>query len=81
MHGGAAGSGRRPGNRSALRHGRYGRELIEFRRAMRELLRDSAETLELVHAIGVSGEVCAGGSGFLGRGGLQADQAAWHSNR
>jgi hypothetical protein len=48
MHGGAVGSGARPGNRNALKHGRYGRELVEFRRAMRELLRETAETLELV---------------------------------
>ena len=34
------------GNRNALRHGRYTRELIEFRRTVRELLRESAEKLE-----------------------------------
>jgi len=48
MHGGAAGSGAPAGNRNALKHGRYGRELTEFRRTVRELLRDSAETLDLV---------------------------------
>ena len=48
MHGGAVGSGARPGNQNALRHGRYSRELIEFRQTMRELLRDSTEKLELV---------------------------------
>ena len=48
MHGGAIGSGARPGNRNALRHGRYTRELIEFRQMMRELLRESAEKLELI---------------------------------
>ncbi len=32
MHGGAPGSGAQPGNRNALKHGRYTRELIEFRR-------------------------------------------------
>jgi hypothetical protein len=48
MHGGAHGSGARPGNRNALRHGRYSRELIEFRQAMRELLRNSAEKIALV---------------------------------
>jgi uncharacterized protein YjcR len=47
MHGGAAGSGAPAGNRNALKHGRYTRELIEFRRAVRELLRESAEKLEL----------------------------------
>ena len=35
MHGGAAGSGAQAGNRNALRHGRYSRELIELRRAVR----------------------------------------------
>jgi hypothetical protein len=48
MHGGAIGSGARPGNRNALRHGRYSLELLEFRRVIRELLRESAEKLELV---------------------------------
>ena len=48
IHGGTAGSGARPGNRNALRHGRDSRELIEFRRAVRELLRESAEKPQLV---------------------------------
>jgi hypothetical protein len=48
MHGGAAGSGARPGNRNALRHGKYSYEMLEFRRAARELLRESAEKIELV---------------------------------
>jgi hypothetical protein len=48
MHGGAAGSGAQPGNRNAFKHGRYSREVLEFRQAMRELLRESAEKLELV---------------------------------
>ncbi|MFO1075871.1 MAG: hypothetical protein U1E17_24835 [Geminicoccaceae bacterium] len=48
MHGGAPGSGARTGNRNALKHGGYTLEQIEFRRAMRELLRKSAEKLELV---------------------------------
>ena len=43
MHGGAP-----AGNRNALKHGRYSREVLEFRRAMRELLRENAEKLELV---------------------------------
>ena len=43
MHGGAAGSGAPAGNRNALKHGRYTRELIEFRRAVRKLLRESAD--------------------------------------
>ena len=48
MHGGAKGSGARTGNRNALKHGRYSQETIEFRRVMRELLRESDEMLELV---------------------------------
>jgi hypothetical protein len=48
MHGGAHGSGAQPGNRNALKHGRYSRELIELRRAVRELLRENAAKLELV---------------------------------
>jgi uncharacterized protein YjcR len=47
MHGGATGSGAPAGNRNALKHGRYTRELTDFRRAVRELLRESAEKLEL----------------------------------
>ena len=33
MHGGGTGSGAQAGNRNALKHGRYSRELIELRRA------------------------------------------------
>jgi glucans biosynthesis protein len=47
MRGGAKGSGAPPGNRNALRHGRYKQELTEFRRTIRKLLRESAEKLEL----------------------------------
>ena len=43
MHGGAAGSGGQPGNRNALQHGRYSREVVELRRALRELLEDNAQ--------------------------------------
>ena len=48
MHGGAKGSGARAGNRNALKHGRYTRELVEFQRSVSELLRESAEKLELI---------------------------------
>ena len=48
MHGGATDSGAPAGNRNALKHGCYSREILEFRRAMRELLRATAEKLELV---------------------------------
>ena len=47
MHGGATGSGAKPGNRNALKNGGYARELIESRRVLRELLRENAEKLEL----------------------------------
>jgi hypothetical protein len=48
MHGGAIGSGAQPGNRNAFKHGRFTRELLEFQRSIRELLRESAEKLERV---------------------------------
>ena len=48
MHGGAVGSGAQAGNRNALRHGRYSQELIELRRAVRQLLRENSAKLELV---------------------------------
>ena len=48
MHGGATGSGAQAGNRNALKHGRYTRELLEFKRSVRELLRESAAKLEMV---------------------------------
>lgn len=38
MHGGAAGSGAPMGNQNALRHGRYTREAIAEREAIRSLL-------------------------------------------
>jgi hypothetical protein len=46
LHGGGAGSGAQAGNRSAFKHGRYTRDLTEFRRLVRELMRESAEKLE-----------------------------------
>jgi len=48
MHGGAKGSGAPAGNWNALKHGCYSREVLEFRLAMRELLRENVERLELV---------------------------------
>jgi glucans biosynthesis protein len=47
MHGGAKGSGGQPGNRNALKHGRYTREAVEFRRLLRELAREARELLEI----------------------------------
>jgi len=48
MHGGAEGSGARVGNRNALKHGRYSREIVEFRRRVRKLLREASELIEIV---------------------------------
>jgi hypothetical protein len=47
MHGGATGSGAPAGNRNAFRHGRYAGEMLEFRRAVRELLREADELIEM----------------------------------
>ena len=47
MHGGARGSGAPAGNRNALKHGRYSHEAIEFRRAMRALVRAAGELIEI----------------------------------
>jgi uncharacterized protein YjcR len=41
MHGGAAGSGAPKGNKNALKHGRYTREAIEFRKALSALMQDA----------------------------------------
>jgi len=41
MHGGAPGSGAPRGNKNALKHGRYTREVIKERRQLRALLRQS----------------------------------------
>jgi hypothetical protein len=48
MHGGAEGSGARGNNRNALKHGRYSREIVEFRRRVRKLLREASELIEIV---------------------------------
>lgn len=45
MHGGAEGSGAPAGNQNALKHGRFTREAMAERRALRELLREVGETL------------------------------------
>jgi hypothetical protein len=36
------------GNRNALKHGQWSRELLELRRAVRELVHANAEAIELV---------------------------------
>ena len=38
MHGGAKGSGGQPGNKHALKHGRYSTEAVHERRDYRELM-------------------------------------------
>ena len=38
MHGGAEGSGSPKGNKNALKHGRYTREAIQRRKALRDLV-------------------------------------------
>ena len=45
MHGAFCGAP--PGNRNALKHGRYSRELLELRRAVRALVRGNKEAVEL----------------------------------
>lgn len=47
MHGGAKGNGAPAGNCNALKHGRYSREAIEFRRRMQELVREARELIEI----------------------------------
>jgi uncharacterized protein YjcR len=48
MHGGAAGSGAPAGNQNALRHGMYSRDTLEFKKHMRNLLRDGRDAIEKV---------------------------------
>ena len=45
MHGGAAGSGAPKGNKNALKHGKYTREMLELRREMAQLMREAKQTL------------------------------------
>jgi uncharacterized protein YjcR len=45
MHGGAPGSGAPRGNKNALKHGFFTREVIAERRQLRELLRQSRNLL------------------------------------
>ena len=46
-----AGSGAPQGNRNALKRGRYTAELRAFRRALRALMREADEALELTDGI------------------------------
>jgi uncharacterized protein YjcR len=45
LNGGASGSGAPPGNKNALKHGRFTREKKAERRRVQELLRQSRQTL------------------------------------
>ena len=45
MHGAFCGAPK--GNRNALKHGRWSRELLELRRAVRELVSANAEAIKL----------------------------------
>ncbi len=46
MHGGAEGSGAPKGNKNALKHGLYTREVLEERRRIRNLMADARKTLK-----------------------------------
>jgi uncharacterized protein YjcR len=48
MHGGALGSGAPPGNKNALKHGRYTREAIAERRQLSALLRQSRSLIQRI---------------------------------
>ena len=46
MHGGAKGSGAPKGNQNALKHGKFTKENLEFRKKVQELYREGKEMLE-----------------------------------
>ncbi len=46
MHGGAEGSGAPKGNQNALKHGRFTKEAIDQRKAMRKLIREAEQLFE-----------------------------------
>lgn len=48
MHGGAAGSGAPKGNRNALKNGRFTREAIAPRKALRSLIRQARKLVEQI---------------------------------
>jgi len=48
MHGGAPGSGAPPGNKNALKHGRYSAEAITRRRQLRLLMRENRRLIEIM---------------------------------
>ena len=61
MHGGAAGSGAREGNRNALKHGRYTAEAVASRRLVRELVRAARALVGEVESGGRRGPGCCRG--------------------
>lgn len=48
MHGGAEGSGAPAGNQNALKHGRFTREAMAERRALRALIREASDFLKRI---------------------------------
>jgi glucans biosynthesis protein len=48
MHGGAPGSGAPPGNKNALKHGRFTHEALAERKKIRELIRESRKLIRMI---------------------------------
>jgi uncharacterized protein YjcR len=48
MHGGAKGSGAKPGNKNALKHGAYSKEMLAFHRSIKQAIKDSKQMLNIV---------------------------------
>ena len=48
MHGGAEGSGAPAGNQNALKHGRFTREAMAERRALRALIREASDFVKRI---------------------------------
>lgn len=49
MHGGAAGNGAPIGNKNALKHGCYTKEMIAFRRMLNQLIRSCDDTNKMIN--------------------------------
>jgi hypothetical protein len=49
MHGGATGSGAPPGNKNALKHGRYASEAFKERQQLRNLLRQARALIKTIN--------------------------------
>lgn len=48
MHGGATGTGAPKGNRNALKHGLYTREMLEERKELAQLMREARALIERI---------------------------------